>query len=132
MYLIEYKETSISCCGAQDSPQHGNDNNKWLAPREKPPKSNYLSKNPNIYPQRLLQIWNQYSNLLHLLIKTAYMIGESMKSTQICSNCTFFDENQRKCRRNPPTVIVVGTGEFPGSSWPTVNGDDWCGHWLRG
>ena len=55
-----------------------------------------------------------------------------------CNNCKYWD--QRHCRIDPPTVIVVDrySAEVNGgrstqgirSLWPYTNADDWCGEFV--
>lgn len=36
---------------------------------------------------------------------------------------------RRECRRRPP--VLLSSGEFAKSCWPTVSATDWCGEALK-
>ena len=52
---------------------------------------------------------------------TSAVASSAVVVVKRCDNCRFYD-NDHRCRRYPPKVIVPS-----GGVWPTVGPDDWCG-----
>ena len=52
-----------------------------------------------------------------------------------CETCRFFAEPRANggdigaCRREPPVVVLAGTGRVPQTWWPEVLARSWCGRW---
>ena len=53
-----------------------------------------------------------------------------------CADCKYWENSLQQCRKHPPTVIhqIMQVGHVMTdaiSTWPEVEGDDWCGDWVE-
>ncbi len=47
---------------------------------------------------------------------------------KFCMDCSFYDVDEKLCRRHPPTVFLAPSGKAI-AHWPPVNPGDGCGEW---